>query len=1032
MRKHILMAVSLLSVLVSFTARAGVSVYTQKFNDARGVFFTEEEFDIRADGKFDVSDALQAAVNRIKEERGFGTLYLPEGKYRISRTIYVPGSIRIVGYGKNRPEIILEKNTPGFDKEETSMMWFTGGIVTNPERVMDASAGTFYSGISNVDFRIGKGNPMAIALRTHLAQHGIVSHVSIYGGDGFACLYDAGNELEDVEFFGARYGISSNVSSPSWPIAMVDAYFEGQKEAAILTRNAGFAIVNMKVRNAPVAVLCEKDMADRLYLEDCVFENVKTGVIMTGEEGETNQLNLVNVHCKNVPVAVSLPKIGKDYPVEDKSYLISEFVHGLVMKEMGGDARYEVICKTSPETFPTVFSRTVPSLPDMSTWVSVADFGAVGDGEADDTEAIQKAVNENDAVFFPEGWYRITNTIKLRDGNVLIGLHPFSTQLILAESTPAFSGFGSPVPMVETSEGGDNIFTGIGICTGGYNKRAVGMKWMASANSLLNDVKFVGGHGTMRKPAPRPAAAAAPAGAAPGAAARPGAAPGAAPAAAPGGMGGFGGGMGGFGGMMGFGAARVSSPDNPIATQGLDQAWDNQYWSLWITDGGGGTFKDIWSANTYASAGIYISNTSTPSKMFAISLEHHVRFESRWRNVENFKVYALQYEEESREGPDCVAMTMDNCHNIMFANTWFYRVVRVMVPRDFGTLMSNCENIEFRNMRAWTQILCETAATAYDVNKNISIYPLEFSYARVTGKENSRRTEPARGRAAEIGDKYQFATGAITDSKGNVYFCEGNMRKIYKWDAQTGALTLLADYPYRPLSLAVDTMDNLIVIVRYEGQPGFNGEKLEMISSFPDANSDYSGWGNGMWAVVAYAIDTRSGADTMIPLELVPTTGIKATRVIYPSHALRAGDFLDVYDGRLPERSFLAPDGVTIVPYFFDLCRSIDLTAVTPGQKEPVMIAWENPRRAYLFNVNADGSLSATGDYVKHGEYATAYDKDGNIYVAAGQVRVYDKAGKELRYFDIEERPISMEIGGKNGEYLFITTNSSFYKMRLK
>ena len=111
-----------LSVIGPFTASAGVSVFTQKFDDARGVFFTEADFGIRADGKFDVSDALQAALNSIKEERGFGTLYLPEGKYRVSRTIYVPGSIRIVGYGKKRPEIILGKNTPGFDKEETSMM----------------------------------------------------------------------------------------------------------------------------------------------------------------------------------------------------------------------------------------------------------------------------------------------------------------------------------------------------------------------------------------------------------------------------------------------------------------------------------------------------------------------------------------------------------------------------------------------------------------------------------------------------------------------------------------------------------------------------------------------------------------------------------------------------------------------------------------------------------------------------------------------------------------------------------------------
>ena len=164
-------------------------------------------------------------------------------------------------------------------------------------------------------------------------------------------------------------------------------------------------------------------------------------------------------------------------------------------------------------------------------------------------------------------------------------------------------------------------------------------------------------------------------------------------------------------------ASRISSPSNPIAVQGLDQAWDNQYWSLWITDGGGGTFKDIWTANTYAGSGLYVSNTDTPTRMYAVSLEHHVRTESRFSNVKNWKLYAMQYEEESREGKDCVSLVMDNCENLRFANTWFYRVIRVNTPRDYGMLVSNSRNIDFRNMRCWTQVLYLTAATAYDANK---------------------------------------------------------------------------------------------------------------------------------------------------------------------------------------------------------------------------------------------------------------------------------------------------------------------------
>lgn len=118
--------ISLLAFLgISFNALAGPSVYTEKFDDPHGVFFTEESYGIKADGKMDVSDALQTAINTLKNEREFGTLYLPEGKYRISRTIYVPAAIRIVGYGKTRPEIVLEKKTAGFSESPTAMVWFT-------------------------------------------------------------------------------------------------------------------------------------------------------------------------------------------------------------------------------------------------------------------------------------------------------------------------------------------------------------------------------------------------------------------------------------------------------------------------------------------------------------------------------------------------------------------------------------------------------------------------------------------------------------------------------------------------------------------------------------------------------------------------------------------------------------------------------------------------------------------------------------------------------------------------------------------
>ena len=38
-------------------------------------YFTPENYPIKADGKMDVSDALQAAINQVKKERNFGILF---------------------------------------------------------------------------------------------------------------------------------------------------------------------------------------------------------------------------------------------------------------------------------------------------------------------------------------------------------------------------------------------------------------------------------------------------------------------------------------------------------------------------------------------------------------------------------------------------------------------------------------------------------------------------------------------------------------------------------------------------------------------------------------------------------------------------------------------------------------------------------------------------------------------------------------------------------------------------------------------
>jgi hypothetical protein len=131
-----------------------------------------------------------------------------------------------------------------------------------------------------------------------------------------------------------------------------------------------------------------------------------------------------------------------------------------------------------------------------------------------------------------------------------------------------------------------------------------------------------------------------------------------------------------------------------------------------------------------------------------------------------------------------------------------------------------------------------------------------------------------------------------------------------------------------------------------------------------------------------------------------------------------------------PDSAFMAPDGVTIIPETYDTGRCAALSAAITGQ--PFYVSDEITERTVRFEAGVNGKLSDVKEVHSRGGYRTAVDNDGTLYIAEGQIFVYDKSGKEINRINLPERPISITFGGKNGYTLFATTQNSLYSIEVK
>ena len=347
-----------LSIALVAQGAAAASVFTARPDDPAAIHVDAPDPQAAS---ADHTALLQAALDRAAASPAGGLVLVPAGRYRVTRTLIVWRAVRLIGYGATRPVFVLPEQTPGFQTGLGVMVHFTNarpgagsqgggprvafpppGFVPSNDKIPDANQTTFYSSMMNVDFEIGDGNPAAVALRFHVAQHGILSDIDFRIGSGLAGIIEVGNVGQRLRFEGGRFGIMATSTSPFWPYTLIDSVFEGQREAAIREHQTGLTVVRSTFRNVPVGISIDKGYSDNLWLKDARFERVATAAVVFDQpQNALTQIGAEGVVCEATPVFARERPTGRTVGTPSPVYRVRRFHHGLVVHGVQSTGRIE-------------------------------------------------------------------------------------------------------------------------------------------------------------------------------------------------------------------------------------------------------------------------------------------------------------------------------------------------------------------------------------------------------------------------------------------------------------------------------------------------------------------------------------------------------------------------------------------------------------------------------------------------------------------------------------------------------------------